>query len=449
MKVSINIGKCVLVFLVLLMMPMLAYADDISDCGSLNVTNTYYNLTQNVQSNGTCFTFAENNITLDCQGYMINYSQTESGNGITGSSTYDYNNVLNCNIVDGGFGSYAITFASGNDYHDIINNNITTLSTGMYLRSDYTNVTGNNIFATLNGIQGASGGLYNNFTDNNIVAGGVGMAFSQNAYNQITNNNINATGSGITTSDSGNYNITGNTINSSVYGISTGGGCNGYLISGNTIYAVNGIRLTLSDTYNISSNVITATGYGLITTSGATGHTIYNNTITSTNSSIAFTSTGGDTNTIYENILTSSDSVLYILSDGNTIYNNLINGTLANLTTTGNSWNTSNQTGMRIFSNGTYIGGNYYTNSTNDGYSDVCVDLDTDGFCDVAFTIGDFDIDYLALSDEYTTPTTTTTTIPTPSGNIIDEVAPVINGLFGVFLCLFIAGVFFYMKKAL
>ena len=39
-----------------------------------NIANTDYTLTTNVSSTGTCFTIAEQNITLDCNNYWINYS---------------------------------------------------------------------------------------------------------------------------------------------------------------------------------------------------------------------------------------------------------------------------------------------------------------------------------------------------------------------------------------
>jgi hypothetical protein len=56
-----------------------------------------------------------------------------------------------------------------------------------------------------------------------------------------------------------------------------------------------------------------------------------------------------------------------------------------------------------------YIGGNYWTNPTGTGYSDICVDADYDGFCDVPYNVSSrsgtsnagINIDYLPLSDEF------------------------------------------------
>jgi parallel beta-helix repeat protein len=102
--------------------------------------------------------------------------------------------------------------------------------------------------------------------------------------------------------------------------------------------------------------------------------------------------------------------------EGNRIYNNLLNassypvefGSGFNAT---NHWNTTNQTGNRIYSNGTQIGGNYYTNSSGNGFSDNCADVDKDGFCDDDYnvttnsacsgaTCGN-NTDYLPLSNKY------------------------------------------------
>lgn len=110
--------------------------------------------------------------------------------------------------------------------------------------------------------------------------------------------------------------------------------------------------------------------------------------------------------TIYNNIVqnNSIDGIYIYFSTTNLIYNNLFNNTVnfnnystANL----NDWNTTQQTGTRIYSAGTQIGGNYWTNSTGNGYSDTCIDANCDGFCDINYTLAENNIDYLPLSDEY------------------------------------------------
>jgi len=76
----------------------------------------------------------------------------------------------------------------------------------------------------------------------------------------------------------------------------------------------------------------------------------------------------------------------------------------------GNYLNTTKQSGTNII-NGPYIGGNYWTNSSGDGYSDTCADLDGDWICDDAYNLstiaGKNFYDYLPLSPNLIAPTVT------------------------------------------
>src|SRR3989344_6574779 len=54
---------------------------NINICQTLDTAGTY-TLTQNVNSSGTCFIIATNNIILNGQGYLINYSSSATGYGI-------------------------------------------------------------------------------------------------------------------------------------------------------------------------------------------------------------------------------------------------------------------------------------------------------------------------------------------------------------------------------
>jgi hypothetical protein len=85
-------------------------------------------------------------------------------------------------------------------------------------------------------------------------------------------------------------------------------------------------------------------------------------------------------------------------------------------------WNTTRQSGERIYGVGNEIGGNYWNSYSayyNGSYADKCVDSEPDGFCDLPYDIeermsgghGNWGTDYLPLSSKF--PTTTTTTIPT------------------------------------
>jgi parallel beta-helix repeat protein len=98
-------------------------------------------------------------------------------------------------------------------------------------------------------------------------------------------------------------------------------------------------------------------------------------------------------------------------STNNSIYNNLFNNTNNFYfygTVYPNYWNTTRQVGTRVYSLGNEIGGNYWTNPEGTGYSDTCTDADKDGFCDDPYVLATDNVDYLALSDEYSPPPTTT-----------------------------------------
>jgi hypothetical protein len=90
----------------------------------------------------------------------------------------------------------------------------------------------------------------------------------------------------------------------------------------------------------------------------------------------------------------------------NLFYNNLFNNTYncLNMYIQWNYWNTTRQIGTRIYSAGTEIGGNYWTNPAGNGYSDTCTDNDKDGFCDLPYDTGCGGFDYLPLSNKYSPP---------------------------------------------
>lgn len=97
------------------------------------------------------------------------------------------------------------------------------------------------------------------------------------------------------------------------------------------------------------------------------------------------------------------DDGFFILasSSKSLIYNNYFDaangmGWIVN-TTTHHYWNTTLQTGNRVFGNGSMIGGNYWFSY---GIPYSCTDVDTDGICDDAFTLGAV-TDYLPLSSQY------------------------------------------------
>ncbi len=171
-----------------------------------------------------------------------------------------------------------------------------------------------------------------------------------------------------------------------------------------SMYNQEGFSIYPSNYYNIikNSTISSNTYYGMYISNG--NGTIKDNVI--------------ENNTLYG---------MYTITLGGqgawNIYNNLFNNSenvyiTSNLT---NYWNTTKQTGTRIYSSGTEIGGNYWANSSGTGYSDTCADADTDGFCDVAYNISAANnTDYLPLSDEYSN-TAPTVNLTSPANNTGDN----------------------------
>jgi hypothetical protein len=165
--------------------------------------------------------------------------------------------------------------------------------------------------------------------------------------------------------------------------------------------ATNGIYEggTGGDYQNITVRMCGGIGINMYAGGYLYNSTIYNNTIG------IYVATNGIiyNNTVYNN----SIGLELYYATGNNVYNNYFNNTNNTVCVPGtagyaNFLNTSKQNGTRIYSSGNKIGGNYYSNLTGKGYSDTCVDLNRDGFCDTAYTLCAGNIDYLPYSKNYT-----------------------------------------------
>jgi surface protein len=114
------------------------YSTDISSCANLSSNNTAYLLINNISSTGTCFNILANNVTINCNGYAINYSSTTTGNAVNNSAGYDNLVIKNCIIRKAGSLSY-----NSNPYAINVDNsidsayNITIVNTSINL-SNYT-----------------------------------------------------------------------------------------------------------------------------------------------------------------------------------------------------------------------------------------------------------------------------------------------------------------------
>ncbi len=70
----------ILIFLSVSLSGSVVSAEELTSCQTISASG-YYNLTQSVNSFGTCFTITANDVELDCNGLTINYSQSVRGMG--------------------------------------------------------------------------------------------------------------------------------------------------------------------------------------------------------------------------------------------------------------------------------------------------------------------------------------------------------------------------------
>lgn len=450
------------------------YILNISSCSNLNIANVIYNLTSNVTANGTCMNINADNVTLECNGFTINYSTSEMGFGVNNSGD-DNVTIRNCEIIRGN-GNYGIAEIAlvESENGNIANNSIKGMYGILITSSSHNNVTNNTIHTNEtngHGISLYSGSLYNNIINNTISTNGsqaCGIYVSDNSnHNDIYNNSVSTAGDyghGLHISSISNYNtIYSNIVSTqgeqaygiyihlnSTYNNATGNsivtkGISGFgiLLENNADYngILNNSIVTNESsgrgifTYNTSKNNITnnsiftngtlGTGIYLVDTSNSTllNNFVYTN---GTFSYGLYFSYDSDNNILANSSIVSknSDALYFSKStekpENNSIYNNLFNGSIIPVNFSEgydgiNYWNTSNQTGNRTWSNGTNIGGNYYTNSTGNFFSDVCNDANEDGFCDLALNISTMtsctpgldcgnNTDYLAYSNAFNWP---------------------------------------------
>jgi len=292
-----------------------------SKCGILSTA--VYTLYNNVSSAGTCFTIGADNVTLDCAGYTINYSQSVAGYGINNSGGWDNLTIRNCNIRHGGSATSNndAIYLSGVENSTIRNNIITTGGTtdnnAIYAESS-TNCT------IVNNTLYPFGTSWNNR--------GVYLTSSSNS-NIIINNSIITNGSG--SSSNNNYAIlisSSNNNNIKLNNLSTNGGGDNQ----------NGIEVIgVSSFNNIINNTIITNGAkgdndGITFWSGSSNNNAINNSIstngTDYNDGVFFAHTS-ENNSIINNILSTSGSNSHAfhfnaISSNFPAQNNLINNTL-------------------------------------------------------------------------------------------------------------------------
>jgi hypothetical protein len=436
----------------------------ISNCSDLTGAGLTYYLGNDIinSSVSKCINISSDNITFDCQGHLID-GDDSAWDGIYIKRTGENANIIvkNCILTDwndaGIFSSYV---------NNITLSNITVNSSQ---RGFYFTYSDSNIISDARADSNSWGGLYsensNIFTINNSIFINNGF-FDIAMDTSIANDDCDYTFINVTGTDNKpiifyNNTVTINGWNNNVSEIilckadnsiinnvtlqRTSTKTNGILvvatssanisnISTTNIFAV---KLVKSKSNNISkitgnSNVfgvwLEYSDYNVVTNASVSSSNIavetfggnYNNVseVVSNNNNYCLIVFAGSSNNTYHDIKCygSKDyDIDYNDANNNIFYNNLFNSSVNvhfynNLTYS--YWNTTQQSGTRIYSNGVQIGGNYYTNETNNGYSDICNDTNTDGFCDNPYdvsaknnctagvTCGN-NTDYLPLSNKY------------------------------------------------
>lgn len=408
-------------------------------------------MTANVSASvGSCMNISANNVTLNCRGYSINYASGSISYGIQNLVGYDNVTIRNCNIFQNGSAlfSHGIYLSNGSNFVNISNSTITTrgeTSNGIYLKdSSNFSILYNNSFFT-NGSSTHSiyltdmsnhAKIYNNSIFNN-GSSSIGIRLDSIYNGTIVNNSISAKsdGDGIFVYWYANFtNITNNFIVTETgFGIIMFAGSSYNTISNNSMSASgsygSGILFGYYSNYtNVSNNSIFTNGlnsYGVYFDSSSHNDLFSNSIVASgTNAYGLYFYNDAHNNTAINSSINSKNSyAVYFYNtttakpENNTIYNCLLNGSIIPVNGTvgwvnlKNFWNTSNQTGSRTYSNGNRIGGNYYTNSSGNGFSDSCDDTDFDGFCDSYYNVSTNSIcsgagcgnntDYLAYSNDY------------------------------------------------
>ncbi|MGB9707908.1 MAG: right-handed parallel beta-helix repeat-containing protein, partial [Candidatus Pacearchaeota archaeon] len=152
--------------------------------GQSNMTCPYYVnesiiLVENISCSGTAFIINASNVAIDCQGYTINYSESQEGYGIDNSGGFDNVTIKNCvisQINSGQTYSHAI-YAEGMENGTIENNVITTsgyLSLGIEiscLNSNNNTIRNNSVTVSDNGRTLYPCGDNNKILDNEFYGG--------------------------------------------------------------------------------------------------------------------------------------------------------------------------------------------------------------------------------------------------------------------------------------
>jgi len=381
----------------------------IDSCTNLNVAGATYTMTASISnSTSNCMNISANDITLDCAGFTIDGDDiADYGVWVERASSETTNiTIKNCNLSDWGDAGVYIYNSDGNNLTNL--NFSSNNDDGIEVKNSRSN-----ILTNLNSNSDGYGFYFNNvnssvLSDINMESPSYrGMLVLDANFNSL--NNINATSSddGFSFQTSSFNNITNVFLNNN-------DGWGFYMSYSNSNILINVTANSNGETgiylYDCDSNILTN-----ITTNYNTDYGFYiphsdlnnlTNIMSSSNVQGGIRLSSSGNNIIKNSIIENNTNYGIYLYDGgadgaNTIYNNIFNNTnnfYFSGTVYTNYWNTSKQTGTRIFGDGKEIAGNFWANPTGTGYSETCWDTTGDYICEDSYTLETSNIDYLPLT---------------------------------------------------
>jgi len=292
------ISRIILTIIVGLTLSTLAYAANVTSCGTINESTL---LVSDINTTGTCFTINASNIVLDGNGFTLlgNNSLTFIGVLNPGFSNVTIKNMIIVNTSQG-----IVILSPSSNTTTIFNNTINTTNAAslngdgvpiIINNSTNNNISGNRLSTSGSSAQGTIfvfNATNNTFANNIVTTSGsdaVTLLFVFNAGdNNVTGNTLSATGQGISMqSVSQRLRITSNNITSGGNGINIEGASSNHTILSNTINtngsSAVGFRVSESNnSFYQSNNIQTiqnlSEGFGI--ESGSSFNTIMSNTIT-------------------------------------------------------------------------------------------------------------------------------------------------------------------------
>lgn len=339
---------------------------------------------------------------------------TTSYNNLNGAGimlSFSANNIVqNVTVNENGANGILLNFANSNTIQNAVayRNSIKLIGAGITLVSSNNNIIEDSV-------------AYNNGVLSHIWGYGIFLVYTQTGNTIRNTRTHDNTNTGIVVGVGGGGGITIDNITSynQLNGIGVLNTTNSVIRNSVFYNNLQGIGIG-SNTTNMTmyNNNITNNTYGIVFTdplaalgnvvNGNIDADVYSNNISRNYYGVYFNATGGKVYSIaiYSDVITDNDYGIYLYKmNTSLIYNNLLKNTVNALANQSynNQWNVAKQSGTRIFSSGNLIGGNYWSNPTNTGFSDTCVSIYKNGICDSAYTIDANNVDNYPLGLQFGT----------------------------------------------